>query len=207
MNILIIGECKGGEEGVSEGVHALGCKNVTTTDILDSLPDSWLRKNTDWQHIKADFVKFDSELKYDYIASISVFEHFGMFWEGKAYDFESELDDMVLWNHDLRGIEKACSLLRDQDSKLFITLPAGPYMNYQPSGYPFLRYYDAQRQSIVKQKIKEAGYYLSNESFFVSNNFVEWFSVNGDINIPENCIKYCNSYTPNIIWAFTVQKK
>ena len=43
-DILIIGECKGGSEGVSESILELGCMNVTTTDILESLPDSWLRK-------------------------------------------------------------------------------------------------------------------------------------------------------------------
>ena len=41
-SILVIGECKGGSEGVSESILDLGCTNVTTTDILDSLPTSWL---------------------------------------------------------------------------------------------------------------------------------------------------------------------
>lgn len=58
-SILVIGECKGGTEGVSESIHELGCKDVTTTDILDSLPNSWLRNNTDWKHIQSDFIKFD----------------------------------------------------------------------------------------------------------------------------------------------------
>ena len=39
-----------------------------------------------------------------------------------------------------------------KDSKLIITLPIGPYMNYQESGYPFLRYYDLQRQNLIKNK-------------------------------------------------------
>ncbi len=206
-DILIIGECKGGEEGVSESILKLGCKNVTTTDILESLPNSWLRKNTNWSHIKTDFIKFDESRKFDYIISISVFEHFGMFWEGKAYDIDSNLEDIILWNHDIQGILKACKLLKNKDSKLIITLPAGPYMNYQESGYPFLRYYDLQRQNLIKKKILESGYMLDNEKFFLSNNFIEWFETDLNINTSDNYRQYCNSYTPNIIWGLTLKIK
>lgn len=205
--ILVIGECKGGTEGVSESILELGCKNVTTTDILDSLPDSWLRKNTNWPHIKSDFIKFDETQKFDYIISISVFEHFGMFWEGKAYDIDSNLEDIILWNHDIQGILKACSLLKDKDSKLIITLPIGPYMNYQETGYPFLRYYDLQRQNLVKNKIKEKGYEIDNEKFFLSNDFYEWFEADMNINTPESYKQYCNPYTPNMIWGLTLKIK
>jgi hypothetical protein len=206
-SVLIIGECKGGEEGVSESVHALGFQDVTTTDILESLPDSWLRKNTNWKHIKTDFIKFNEEHTYDYIISVSVFEHFGMFWEGKAYDIDSDLEDLILWNHDIKGILKACKLLKDTSSKLIITLPIGPYMNYQDSGYPFLRYYDQQRQDIVKQKLQENNYYLSDESFFVSTDFVNWYQADANINSPESYKQYSNPYTPNIIWGITIQKQ
>lgn len=205
--ILIIGECKGGTEGVSESILELGCKNVTTTDILDSLPDSWLRKNTNWPHIKSDFIKFDETQKFDYIISISVFEHFGMFWEGKAYDIDSNLEDIILWNHDIQGILKACSLLKDKDSKLIITLPIGPYMNYQETGYPFLRYYDLQRQNLVKNKIKEKEFEIDNEKFFLSNDFHEWFEADSNVNTPESYKQYCNPYTPNMIWGLTLKIK
>jgi hypothetical protein len=205
-SILIVGECKGGEEGVSESVHAMGCKNVTTTDILESLPDSWLRKNTNWEHVKTDFIKFDESRKFDFIISVSVFEHFGMFWEGKAYDIDSDLEDLILWNHDIKGILKACRLLKDSKSKLVITLPVGPYMNYQETGYPFLRYYDKQRQELVKQKIYDNNYYVSDESFFVSTDYVDWFATDDAINSPVNYKNYCNPYTPNIIWGITIQK-
>ena len=206
-DILIIGECKGGTEGVSESILELGCKNVTTTDILESLPDSWLRKNTNWKHIPIDFIKFDESKKYDYIISISVFEHFGMFWEGKAYDIDSDLEDLIIWNHDIQGILKACRLLKNKDSKLIITLPIGPYMNYQETGYPFLRYYDLQRQNLVKTKIKEAGYILDDGKFFLSNNFYEWFEADNNINTPESYKQYCNPYTPNMIWGLTIKIK
>ena len=170
-DILIIGECKGGTEGISESLLEMGCNNVTTTDILESLPDSWLKQNTKWNHIKTDFIKFDENNKYDYIIAISVFEHFGMFWEGKAYDINSEIEDIVLWNHDIQGILKACKLLKNKESKLIITLPIGPYMNYQETGYPFLRYYDLQRQNLVKNKIINEGYNIDNEKFYLSTNF------------------------------------
>lgn len=206
-DILIIGECKGGSEGVSESILELGCTNVTTTDILESLPDSWLRKNTNWEHIKSDFIKLDESKKYDYIISISVFEHFGMFWEGKAYDIDSELEDIVLWNHDIRGILKACRLLKDSDSKLIITLPIGPYMNYQETGYPFLRYYDATRQTLIKNKVEEAGYVIDDEKYFVSSDFNEWFEADANINSYDSYRQYCNPYTPNMIWGLTIKMK
>jgi hypothetical protein len=205
--ILIIGECKGGTEGVSESILELGCKNVTTTDILDSLSNSWLRQNTNWSHIKTDFIKFDETKKFDYIISISVFEHFGMFWEGKAYDIDSDLEDIILWNHDIQGILKACRLLKDKNSKLVITLPVGPYMNYQESGYPFLRYYDLQRQNLIKNKIKEAGYTVDNEKFFISTDFNEWYETDNNINSEQSYRQYCNSYTPNMIWGLTLKIK
>ena len=206
-DILIIGECKGGSEGVSESILELGCTNVTTTDILESLPDSWLRKNTNWEHIKSDFIKLDESKKYDYIISISVFEHFGMFWEGKAYDIDSELEDIVLWNHDIRGILKSCRLLKDSDSKLIITLPIGPYMNYQETGYPFLRYYDANRQTLIKNKVEEAGYVIDDEKYFVSSDFNEWFEADANINSYDSYRQYCNPYTPNMIWGLTIKMK
>jgi hypothetical protein len=205
--VLIVGECKGGEEGVSESVHALGFKNVTTTDILESLPNSWLRQNTDWKHIKTDFTKFNEDLKYDYIISISVFEHFGMFWEGKAYDIDSTLEDIILWNHDIQGILKACRLLKNEESKLIITLPVGPFMNYQESGYPFLRYYNKQRQDKIRREVENNGYRIDNEIFYMSLNFSEWYEVGEEINTDENYKNYCNSYTPNIIWGVTIKKK
>jgi hypothetical protein len=204
-SVLVVGECKGGTEGISESLLELGCTNVTTTDILEALPDSWLKQNTDWPHIQTDFIKFNENKKFDYIISISVFEHFGMFWEGKAYDVDSDLEDLILWNHDIQGILKACRLLKDKDSKLIITLPIGPYMNYQETGYPFLRYYDYQRQNFIKNKIKENNFQVAEEKFYLSNDFVEWFEADVNINSPESYKQYCNPYTPNMIWGVTIK--
>ena len=182
---------------------------MTTTDILESLPDSWLRKNTNWKHIKSDFIKFDESNKYDYIISVSVFEHFGMFWEGKAYDVDSDLEDLILWNHDIRGIMKACELLKDNNSKLIITLPVGPYMNYKPSGYPFLRYYDKQRQDLITDKLTTSGFKY-NESFFISLDEYgaagTWQEVGEEINNEVHYRRHCNPYSPNRIWGLTIQK-
>ena len=130
-----------------------------------------------------------------------------MFWEGKAYDIDSDIEDVILWNHDIQGILKSCRLLKDIDSKVIITLPIGPYMNYQESGYPFLRYYDQQRQTLIKTKLEENGFKISDEKFFLSTNFTEWFEADSNINSADSYRQYCNSYTPNMIWGLTIKLK
>lgn len=206
-SILVIGECKGGTEGISENILAKGFNNVTTTDILDAESDSWLRKNTDWKHIKADFINFDETFKYDYIISISVFEHFGFWFAGDRMFDGGYDDDIIKWNHDIVGIKKASKLLKDKDSKLIITLPAGPYMNYEPdSMYPFLRYYNYQRQNLIKKIMDDEGFKITNEKFYFSENFIDWNEVDSTINSPEY-YGYYNTFTPNIIWGLTIQQK
>jgi hypothetical protein len=206
-SILVIGECKGGTEGVSESILEKGFNNVTTTDILDTEPDSWLRKNTNWKHIKNDFIKFDESLKYDYVISISVFEHFGFWFAGdRMFDGEFD-DDIIKWNHDIVGIKKACKLLKDKNSKLIITLPAGPYLNNDPiTDFPFLRYYSSNRQNLIKNILDQEGYFISHEAFYHSNDFINWDEVSSDINQPQYYGHY-NTFTPNVIWALTIQEK
>jgi hypothetical protein len=205
-SVLIIGECQGGIEGVSESVHEKGFTDVSTTDIMPSEPGCWLRKNTDWKHIQCDFIEFDESNKYDFIISISVFEHFGFWFAGNRMANGLAYDDSCKWNHDIRGINKACKLLKDQDSKLMITLPAGPYMNYEKSGEPFLRYYDKQRQNIIKDQCEINKYSVVEEKFYFSEDFTNWQEVDNRINNPEYYQIY-NPWTPNVIWAFTIQKK
>ena len=202
---LIIGERFGGEEGISETVHKLDFNNVTTTDILESPSDSWLKKNTSWEHIQCDFIEFNESLKYDYIISISVFEHFGFWFAGDRMVNGMLEEDECRWNHDIRGINKACKLLKDKNSKLIITLPAGPYMNYEKTGEPFLRYYDWNRQVLIKNALKLNGYYISSESFYHSDDFVEWEEVSPEINHPQYYSHY-NPHSPNVIWGLTIQK-
>lgn len=203
-SVLIIGERWGGIEGVSETIKELGFADVTTTDILDVEDGAWLKKETDWKHIKSDFIEFDESNKYDYVISISVFEHFGFWFAGNRMASGLVEDDKCYWNHDIRGINKACKLLKDKESKLMITLPAGPYMNYETSGEPFLRYYNKQRQDIIKNECKNNGYAVTDEKFYYSDNFEGWDLVSEEI----NDFKYYQVYnpvTPNVIWGFTIQ--
>ena len=204
-SILIIGECQGGIEGISETIHEKSFNNVNTTDIMPSEPNCWLRKNTNWKHIQTDFIEFDESNKYDYIISISVFEHFGFWFAGNRMANGLAEDDKCYWNHDLKGINKACKLLKNSESKLMITLPAGPYMNYEESGEPFLRYYNFQRQNLIKKECERHGYKVTNEKFYHSENFNDWEEVSSEINDPKY-YSYYNIYTPNVIWGLTIQK-
>lgn len=204
-SVLIIGECQGGIEGVSETIHEKGFTNVNTTDIMPSEEGCWLRENTSWEHIQTDFIEFDESKKYDNIISISVFEHFGFWFAGNRMANGLAQDDTCRWNHDITGINKSCKLLKDNTSKLIITLPAGPYMNYEDSGEPFLRYYDYRRQSLIKEELKRNGYQISHESFFFSEDFHNWEEVGPEINDPKY-YPYYNIFTPNVIWGLTIQK-
>jgi hypothetical protein len=204
-SVLIIGECQGGHEGISETIHEKGFTNVSTTDIMPSLPEYWLRQNTDWEHVQCDFIKFDETRQFDYIISISVFEHFGFWFAGNRMADGLVEDDVCYWNHDIRGILKSCKLLKDADSKLIITLPAGPYMNYEESGEPFLRYYDYRRQELIKQILNKHGFQITNERFYYSADFQNWDEMSSEINDPKYYSVY-NIHTPNVIWALTIQK-
>jgi hypothetical protein len=204
-SVLVIGECQGGIEGVSETIHELGFTNVCTTDIMPSLSGCWLRENTSWNHIQCDFIEFDESNQFDIVISISVFEHFGFWFAGNRMANGLAEDDTCRWNHDLLGINKACKLLKDSDSKLIITLPAGPYMNYEESGEPFLRCYDFRRQNLIKLELQRNGYYVSDEKFFFSNDFQNWDEMSPEINDPKYYSVY-NINTPNVIWALTIQK-
>lgn len=205
-SVLIVGECQGGIEGVSETIHEKGFKNVTTTDIMPSELDCWLRKNTNWKHIQSDFIEFDESNKYDYIISISVFEHFGFWFAGNRMANGLAEDDKCYWNHDIKGINKACKLLKDSESKLMITLPAGPYMNYETSGEPFLRYYNIQRQALIKAECERHGYRVVDEKFYYSEDFNNWDVVSPEINNPSYYQTY-NPWTPNVIWGFTIKQQ
>lgn len=203
-SVLIVGEHIGGGEGVSETVKELGFVDVTTTDIAPREENSWLAQHTSWKHVQTDFVEFDETSKYDYIISISVFEHFG-FWFTDAYLPDGMTLDQCRWNHDLRGINKACRLLKDENSKLIITLPAGPFMNYDAAGRPFLRSYDLLRQHIVTNEIIKAGCTITNQRFFYTEDFNVWREVTGEIN-NVGFYRLYRPETPNVIWGITIQK-
>lgn len=206
-SVLIIGERTGGE-GVGETVKSSGFTNVTTTDIVGIPDDSWLAKNRGkWKHIQTDFIYFDEVLKYDYIISVSVFEHFGLwFFRNRMGNTLLERDDSCLWNHDIRGMIKACNLLKNAESKLMVTVPAGPFMNYESNGDPLLRSYDKQRRKIVRDELKKVGCSLTNETFYFSEDFKKWRVVTMEWVDEISNYKHYNSTSPNVIWAFTAQK-
>lgn len=205
-SILIIGERWGGIEGISETIKELHFNNVVTTDILPVEEGAWLAENTDWEHIQSDFAEFDEQKKFDYIISISVFEHFGFWFAGDRMATGLVQNDTCYWNHDIKGIMKASTLLKDKNSKLIITLPAGPYMNYEASGEPFLRYYDRQRQELIRKELKSQNYKTVNEKYFISNNFEDWNEAPEEINNVEY-YPYYNTHSPNVIWGLTIQQQ
>jgi len=204
--ILVVGECVG-NDGISKAIFDIGCKDVTTIDIRDVGKDSWLVKNTKWKHIKDDYLSHDTDETYDSIISISVFEHFGLFWDDKPmYESIDEQSDVIHWNHDLKAIKKTCELLKNKESKSLITLPIGNFMNYNEKGFPILRYYDEYRRKLISDIIEQSNCYISEEIFYFSKNFDDWYSTTSEIGE----IKYLsqqNPFTPNIIWAFTIQKR
>ena len=202
-SVLIVGERRGGE-GISETIKEIGFTNVTTTDIMSMAEDSWFRDMPGWKHIESDFVKLDETIKYDYIIAVSVFEHFGFWFVGN--NLSTGQDDICHWNHDIVGINKACRLLKGAGSKLMVTLPAGPYMNYELTGNPWLRGYDFRRQSIVKNEVLKNGFVVINEKFFFSSDCQDWKEVGSEINNPSHYGSY-NPHTPNVIWAFTISKQ
>ncbi len=204
-SVLVVGERHGGE-GVSEALFDMGAKNVTTTDIVSIPSGSWLDLNgKEWKHVEADFIQYDENLKYDYIVAVSVFEHFGFWFSGNKMASGVHEEDMCRWNHDIKGIKKGCKLLRDNKSKFMVTLPAGPYMNYEDTGEPFLRSYDFRRQNIIKNQISDEGCAVTDEKFYYSSNFSEWYESDNAINHPQNYHLY-DTRSPNVIWAFTIQK-
>ena len=77
-------------------------------------------------------------------------------------------------------------------------------MNYQKSGYPFLRYYDIQRQDLILNTLLANGYKFSQQYFF-SENFKDWFGVENRNQLNQLIYTKCNPYTPNIIWGLTIQ--
>ena len=52
----------------------------------------------------------------------------------------------------------------------------------------------------------EDGFYLSNETFYFSEDFINWNEVGPEINHPQYYSHY-NPYTPNVIWGLAIQQK
>jgi len=161
--------------------------------------------------IQQDFIEADETTKYKYIICINVLEHFGMnFAEFSGFSGEYAGDDFIRWNHDLRAIEKMITLLDDSDdAKIIITVPAGqPIMSgdINPGNkMPFLRRYDFDRIQLIEQIAIKNNCNIQN-TFYFSENFNDWF----ETAIEATTMQYASSnnpYSPNLIWAFTIQKK
>jgi hypothetical protein len=209
LDILIIGECEGEENVVQTVLKCNKHKEIQCVDILPLQPDSSLEKivksDPTVKFNQTDFVKNKLDKKYDIIVCISVLEHFGMRWNGeKMFDKLDSGDDDILWNYDLVGLLKMGELLKDKNSKAIITLPVGPYMNYLDNGLPFLRYYDIKRMNIFEEICTDNKLSINDEIFYYTSDFQNFEKVSKNIANPEYN-GYINSYTPNCIWAFSLQ--
>jgi len=201
-NTLIVGEVVAADQ-ISSTILDKDIGNVTTTDIRSRPDDGWLNTNTNWKHILGDYITQDYD-KYDNIIAISIFEHFGLIWDSKNMSDLTTNLDIINWNHDLRAIEKSCKLLKSENSRVIITLPVGPYMNYNDDGYPILRYYNRQRQNMIRDIINKNNCKLTNEVFYYSQNFEDWSFVGEEIN-DHQYYPAINPNSPNCIWAFCIQ--
>jgi len=205
--ILIIGECgRNDHEKVSESIYENGYNNVTTTDIAPRTTDSWLDKNTSWPHITTDFINFKEEEKYDALVSVSVFEHFG-FHFGGTQCFEGS-NSIVKWNHDLKGMMKSASLLKDKSSRVIITLPLGPYYNYdKETAYPFLRYYDNTRRDFITRELKKENILIGDEVFVHTSNCKDFTHHRAEeIFSSQMLYRGMDPNSPNAGWFFTLRK-
>lgn len=210
---LIIGE-REGNEGVSAYVHVTinHEHEIAMTDIspvaVDSFVEELLEKRKNTNFIQGDFVKFDDTNKFNSIVCISVLEHFGMKFDGKnMFDegYNSEIDDIIHWNHDLVGLKKMTNLLKDDISQIIITVPAGRFMNCDNNGFPFLRYYTEERRELIKETLDTLGCELVNEEWMVSKDFKKWY--NADVSVMGMTPKVpMNPWSPNAIWAFCIRK-
>lgn len=211
--ILIVGE-RIATEGILQAVLKRPYDSCLCTDIMPMGAKSTLEYiiSTDNRvsFIQQDFIEADEEIKYKYIICINVLEHFGMnFAEFSGFSGEYAGNDFIRWNHDLRAIEKMITLLDDSaDAKIIITVPAGqPIMSGDintGNKMPFLRRYDFDRIQLIEQLAIKNNCNIEN-TFYFSENFNDWF----ETDIVATTMQYAstnNSYSPNLIWAFTLQK-
>jgi hypothetical protein len=210
-SILIVGE-RIATEGILQAVLKRPFKSCLCTDIMEMGQGSTLNKiiNKDSRvsFIQKDFIEFDESTQYDYIICINVLEHFGMnFAEFSGFAGEYAGNDYIRWNHDLRAIEKMITLVKKSpSSRIIITVPGGqPILSgdINPGNkMPFLRRYDSIRIQSVEEIVKKHKMNITN-TYYYSDNFTDWYE--SDISVTEP--KYAqanNPYSPNIIWAFTI---
>lgn len=216
-NILIVGE-RIATEGILQTVLQNDFNTCLCTDIMPmgcgSTLEKIIKKDNRVSFIQEDFIETNEQQQYDYIICINVLEHFGMnFAEFHGFSGALAGDDYIRWNHDLRAIQKMIALLNDNPkSKIIITVPAGsPILsgdvNIEKTGnkMPMLRRYDWVRIELIKDMIKDACINIE-EKYYYSADFVEWYE--GDESITNlEYVHLQNPHTPNMIWAFTLNKK
>jgi hypothetical protein len=211
--ILIVGE-RVATEGILQAVLKRPFDSCLCTDIMPMGENSTLEHiiNTDNRvsFTQQDFINTDETTKYKYIICINVLEHFGMnFAEFSGFGGEYAGDDFIRWNHDLRAIEKMITLLDNAPkSKIIITIPAGqPIMSgdINPGNQmPFLRRYDFNRIQLITQLVTKNNCNIKN-TFYFSEDFNNWFETSIESTTPEYASTN-NPYSPNLIWAFILQK-
>jgi hypothetical protein len=132
------------------------------------------------------------------------------FAEFSGFAGEYSGDDYIRWNHDLRAIEKMITLLeKNKDSKIIITVSAGqPILSgdINPGNkMPFLRRYDEARIKLITDLVNKNGM-NTDSKFYFTENFNDWFE--SDITLTsEKYTSVNNPYSPNMIWAFTINLK
>lgn len=208
-SILVVGE-RGGDEGIVELALTRNPSSMVCTDLMEcpsgSILDDLRKTDPRVTFEQGDLINFDESRKFDYIVCINVLEHFGLNFSNRPmYTAEFYEEDVIRWNYDLKGLMKMMKLLKDFDSRLIITVPAGPAIlqgDLNSSGLPYLRRYDLNRIDIFHKLIHNSGFYFTEE-FFWTADFQDWKTVNEKINYVENYTSH-NPITPNCIWAFTV---
>lgn len=211
--VLIIGE-RIGNEGIIETVLEK-TQDILCTDIVDMQPDSILhdiiKETPTVSFVKGDFLAFDESVKYDYIVCINVLEHFGMNFTKIPMFTDTTVaqpDHIIKWNYDMLALAKMICLLK-QTGKIIITVPAGnPIMSGDcnpETTMPFLRRYDFFRIQKVKELLEKLQCDIK-ENFYYSDNFVDWMETTIEISHPQNTGRH-NPFSPNVIWAFTINKR
>jgi len=217
-NVLIVGE-RVATEGILQAVLKKDFNSCLCTDIMpmgvDSTLEKIIKRDSRVSFLQEDFIELDEKQEYDYIICINVLEHFGMnFQEFHGFSGALAGDDYIRWNHDLRAIQKMITLLNDNPkSKIIITVPAGPpvlsgdttFGENDGNKMPKLRRYDEPRINLIKDMLKESNINIE-EKYYYSKDLEEWFESDYTIIQPQY-LHLQNSYTPNMIWAFTLNKE
>jgi hypothetical protein len=204
---LIVGERRGDEGIIGTVREIVKESNIICTDMDDMEPNSIVSDLVDgmeMDYVQEDFIQFPEDVGKqgfcNQIVCINVLEHFGMCWG----DHSSIMD----WNKDLAGLNKMMALIGDSSTgRAIITVPAGPpifYGDLLPSGLPFLRRYDRQRMSIIRNFVTVRGFRVANEEFFYSLDFNTWKSCDESF-IQEGYSQYQRT-SPNVIWGFCIVK-